>query len=327
MIIKHMAVCTAIFCTVLTGAGNAFGIDSITVRGGDMQHRIALGMTEQALASSVGAPDIIKNGGSCYYYRVFDVSLMLDKNMKVEQIYAGRNFAGTVMKADGSEAPVGDIFKDFGEPLITVRRTYTPSTAIGSGATAETENMAAASGQQMQALPLEYRGQKKLYELYSGPGVLKYKYVLDEDGIAFWLDADKKPYATVIYRTPASAAAPAGLPMIYFDFDKDTINDMYIAGLDLLSRRLKDNATIVIAIDGHADELGTDAYNQQLSERRAGSVRDFFLSKGVPAERMKFAGFGRKQPVADNKTPDGRDNPEGRALNRRVQIRLVHSAR
>lgn len=325
MIIKHMAVCTAIFCTVLTGAGKAFGIDSITVRGGDMQHRIALGMTEQALADSVGAPDIIKNDGSCYYYRVFDVSLMLDKNRKVEQIYAGRNFTGTVMKADGSEAPVGDIFKDFGEPLVTVRRTYTPSTAIGSAATAETENMAAASGAEMQALPLEYRGQKKLYELYIGPGVLKYKYVLDEDGIAFWLDAGKKPYATVIYRTPA--AASAGLSMIYFDFDKDTIKDIYIAGLDLLSLRLKDNATIVIAIDGHADELGADAYNQNLSERRAKSVFNYFLRAGIPAERMKFAGFGRKQPAADNKTPDGRDNPEGRALNRRVQIRPVHAAR
>jgi OOP family OmpA-OmpF porin len=73
---------------------------------------------------------------------------------------------------------------------------------------------------------------------------------------------------------------------------------------------------VVIAI-GHADSIGSDAYNQRLSMRRAESVKAYFASKGVEANRVYTEGKGEKQPVADNKTSDGR------AKNRRTEIEVI----
>ena len=68
---------------------------------------------------------------------------------------------------------------------------------------------------------------------------------------------------------------------------------------------------------GHTDSVGTDAYNQKLSERRAAAVKAYLVSKGIAANRVYTEGKGEKSPVADNKTK------EGRAKNRRVEIEVV----
>jgi outer membrane protein OmpA-like peptidoglycan-associated protein len=302
-------------------------------------------MSEQALATTVGAPDILKNNGSCYQYRVFDVSITLDDERRVKEIYAGRNFAGAIVKDDGTEvlivpdnadsddneAAIGHIFKEFGEPLETVRRAYAPSTDISGAVNRETENEPLSAGAAAQALPFEYRGDRVLYELYNGPGVIKYKYVLDKQGIAFWLDTDKRPYATVVYRTAPPAIpveAPPAEPMIvYFDFDRDAIKDEYVAVLDKQAGRLRDEATLCVSIEGHADEKGTDPYNDALSMRRARAVLNFLTERNAPAERMRLTAFGKREPAAPNRTPEGLDDPKGRALNRRVRIHTVDCAR
>jgi OOP family OmpA-OmpF porin len=81
--------------------------------------------------------------------------------------------------------------------------------------------------------------------------------------------------------------------------------------------KLKDiNLEVIIAV-GHTDSIGTDAYNQKLSVRRAESVKAYLQSKGVEANRIYTEGKGEKQPVADNKTA------AGRAKNRRVEIEVV----
>ncbi|MDT4885035.1 Outer membrane protein A [compost metagenome] len=67
---------------------------------------------------------------------------------------------------------------------------------------------------------------------------------------------------------------------------------------------------------GHTDNVGSDHYNQGLSERRAQSVADFLASQGVPADKLTSQGLGESQPVADN------DSDEGRAQNRRVEIQV-----
>ena len=69
-----------------------------------------------------------------------------------------------------------------------------------------------------------------------------------------------------------------------------------------------------LQIEGHTDSVGSDEYNQQLSERRAGSVQDFLVEQGVPAASVTARGFGKTQPVASN------DTPEGRQRNRRVEL-------
>ncbi len=73
-------------------------------------------------------------------------------------------------------------------------------------------------------------------------------------------------------------------------------------------------------VDGHADHIGTDQYNYSLSMRRAKAVRDALVQRGVAAERLAARGFGETRPVAANTYQTGEDYPEGRAMNRRVEL-------
>ena len=104
---------------------------------------------------------------------------------------------------------------------------------------------------------------------------------------------------------------------VLFDFDKAVIKLEGKSKLDDISNKAKGvNLEVVIAI-GHADSVGSDAYNQRLSVRRAESVKAYLASKGIEANRVYTEGKGEKQPVAENKTADGR------AKNRRVEIEVI----
>ncbi len=104
---------------------------------------------------------------------------------------------------------------------------------------------------------------------------------------------------------------------VLFDFDKAVIKQEGTSKLDDLSSKMRGiNLEVVIAI-GHADSIGSDAYNQRLSMRRAESVKAYLVSKGVEASRVYTEGKGEAQPVADNKTRDGR------ARNRRTEIEVI----
>lgn len=86
----------------------------------------------------------------------------------------------------------------------------------------------------------------------------------------------------------------------------------YLSRPELAGRRL--------SIEGHTDSIGTDAFNQSLSERRAEAVRRELLTGGVETGRIVARGYGESRPVAPNATPDGADDPAARARNRRVEI-------
>jgi len=102
-----------------------------------------------------------------------------------------------------------------------------------------------------------------------------------------------------------------------FDFDKAVLKPEGKAKLDdLVSKMAGINLEVIIAV-GHTDSDGGDAFNQKLSVRRADSVKDYLTSKGVEKNRVYTEGKGEKQPVADNKTK------EGKAKNRRVEIEVV----
>src|ERR687895_250126 len=104
---------------------------------------------------------------------------------------------------------------------------------------------------------------------------------------------------------------------VLFDFDKAVIKPEGKSKLDDISNKVRGiNLEVVIAI-GHADSVGSDAYNQRLSVRRAESVKAYLVSKGIEPNRVYTEGKGEKQPVADNKTRDGR------AKNRRVEIEVI----
>lgn len=78
--------------------------------------------------------------------------------------------------------------------------------------------------------------------------------------------------------------------------------------------------TLHVQIEGHTDSVGTDEYNQTLSEKRAGAVRDYFVQQGISADSIEARGFGKTQPIASNETP------EGRQQNRRVELVLSGDA-
>jgi OOP family OmpA-OmpF porin len=104
---------------------------------------------------------------------------------------------------------------------------------------------------------------------------------------------------------------------VLFDFDKAVIKPEGKSKLDDISNKVRGiNLEVVIAI-GHADSVGSDAYNQRLSVRRAESVKAYLVSKGIEPNRVYTEGKGEKQPVADNKTRDGR------AKNRRVELEVI----
>jgi len=139
------------------------------------------------------------------------------------------------------------------------------------------------------------------------------------------------PPAAVVAPAPAPAAAPAPAPApqppaatkvtyaadAFFDFDKAVLKPEGKAKLDDLVGKVQGiNLEVIIAV-GHTDSVGTDAYNQKLSVRRAEAVKAYLVSKGIEKNRVYTEGKGEKQPVADNKTA------EGRAKNRRVEIEVV----
>ena len=103
----------------------------------------------------------------------------------------------------------------------------------------------------------------------------------------------------------------------FFDFDKAVLKPEGKAKLDDLTSKIKGVTLEVIIAVGHTDSVGSDAYNQKLSLRRAEAVKAYMVSKGIEANRVYTEGKGEKQPVADNKTA------EGRAKNRRVEIEVV----
>ncbi len=103
----------------------------------------------------------------------------------------------------------------------------------------------------------------------------------------------------------------------FFDFDKAVLKPEGKAKLDDLTGKVKGiNLEVIIAV-GHTDSVGTDAYNQKLSVQRSEAVKAYLVSKGIEKSRVYTEGKGEKQPVADNKTT------EGRSKNRRVEIEVV----
>ncbi|OGL48857.1 MAG: hypothetical protein A2161_11200 [Candidatus Schekmanbacteria bacterium RBG_13_48_7] len=108
---------------------------------------------------------------------------------------------------------------------------------------------------------------------------------------------------------------------VLFDFDKWDIRKDAEDSLKKIADIIKAYKSPKVIISGYTDSKGSEEYNQQLSEKRADSVKKWLSDNGgVASEIIETAGYGEKNPVASNENPDGSDNPEGRQKNRRVEI-------
>jgi OOP family OmpA-OmpF porin len=130
------------------------------------------------------------------------------------------------------------------------------------------------------------------------------------------------PMAAMPAPAPAPAPAPVASKVTYaadafFDFDKSVLKAEGKAKLDGLVDKIKDIKLEVVIAVGHTDSVGTDAYNQKLSLRRAEAVKAYLVTKGIEKNRIYTEGKGERAPIADNKTS------AGRAKNRRVEVEVV----
>lgn len=104
---------------------------------------------------------------------------------------------------------------------------------------------------------------------------------------------------------------------VTFDFAKYDLKPQFYPALNTVAATLKEYNQTIVEVSGHTDSIGSDAANQTLSERRANSVSSYLIGQGVQRERFEVVGMGERYPVASN------DTDSGRALNRRVEIRLL----
>jgi len=135
---------------------------------------------------------------------------------------------------------------------------------------------------------------------------------------------------TLIYRdyciSPFKLGIPIVLDNVYYEFNKADLTEPSKRVLDALVPIMEDNPEMEIELGAHTDNIGTDEYNLDLSNRRAQSCVDYLVSKGIAASRMTSKGYGESMPVAPNSTGKGKkmkDNPEGRAKNRRTEFKVT----
>jgi OOP family OmpA-OmpF porin len=125
-----------------------------------------------------------------------------------------------------------------------------------------------------------------------------------------------------VAQAEAPVVAPTSTKVVlnadtFFDFDKATLKPEGRQMLDQVASQADTINLETLIATGHTDSIGTEAYNMGLSQRRANTVKNYLISKGIPADRIYAEGKGESSPVASNKTR------EGRAQNRRVEIEIV----
>ena len=135
---------------------------------------------------------------------------------------------------------------------------------------------------------------------------------ITETEIRLDIRMDKKPYYPgFVFGT------------VYYDFDRARLREEARPVLDSLVSFLKSNPEVVVEIGGHTDHIGPEAYNDILSKRRSEAVYNFLIRRDVPKEQLVQKGYGEHEPAAPNTFEDGRDNPEGRQLNRRAEFTVI----
>lgn len=164
-------------------------------------------------------------------------------------------------------------------------------------------------------------GKKELDEILAGAAIG----AAIGGGVGFYMDRQEEKLA----RIPGTSVERLGGDTLLVRFESDVLFniDSALVGpsgrgtLDQVGQVLNEFNKTAVVVQGHTDSTGSESYNQQLSERRAGAVKNYLAGRGVDPNRISALGYGEGHPVASNATPDGR------RLNRRVDILLKAKAR
>ena len=113
------------------------------------------------------------------------------------------------------------------------------------------------------------------------------------------------------------------LQNVLYEFGKSTLTENSKAVLDNLNQIMVENPTFIIELSAHTDAIGSDVSNMKLSQARAESCVAYLISKGIAKDRLVAKGYGKTKPKVPNTTEDGKDDPAGRAINRRTEFQIV----
>ncbi len=116
---------------------------------------------------------------------------------------------------------------------------------------------------------------------------------------------------------------PGVITNILFLFDDYKLSSEAELKVQNLITVMKENPSLEIEVLGYTDSKGKDNYNNKLSKKRARNIRDKLIDAGISSKRVEYKGLGKSNPIAFNENPDGSDNPDGRAYNRRVEFRIL----
>jgi outer membrane protein OmpA-like peptidoglycan-associated protein len=157
-----------------------------------------------------------------------------------------------------------------------------------------------------------------------------YNIAYEADGYLFYSENREVPKKMNYYAVHKDIQLPLVtvgarivLNNIFFDFDKSTLRNTSNVELNNILRFLNKYPKVVVEIAGYTDSKGAAEYNQKLSTERAQAVVAYLISKGIASSRMIPKGYGETAPDALNSNKDGSDNPEGRQLNRRVELKII----
>lgn len=151
----------------------------------------------------------------------------------------------------------------------------------------------------------------------------------DGDGVCDEVDDCKDtPADTAVFSSGCHLDENTSLVLrgVNFVFNTTDVTEASKPLLEEARSIIREYPNALISIDGHTDAKGSESYNEDLSYRRARSVYQYFLENDIAAERLTFRGFGESVPIAANTTESGADYPEGRALNRRVELSVLDRA-
>ncbi|RYD91947.1 MAG: hypothetical protein EOP54_21605, partial [Sphingobacteriales bacterium] len=116
---------------------------------------------------------------------------------------------------------------------------------------------------------------------------------------------------------------PIVIENVLYDFNKAVLKPESLIVLDDLVSLMNDNPKIKFELSSHTDSIGPDWYNNRLSQQRAQACVDYIVSRGVFASRISAKGYGESRPIQPNSLPNGKDNKDGRRLNRRTEFKVL----